>query len=226
MQCERNCPVTDTCIVVLGMHRTGTSLVAGLLRRLGVNMGTTFRKPDRHNDMGYFEDLDWRNLNKALINDAGGRWFNPPNVEDVDNVLDLSRVEALVNARSGLWGFKDPRTTFTIHALEPYLPNLHIVRVSRNPLDIIRSLATRAAIMGYHRSDVHWYTIIRRYEERIQMYLHDFREPILSIGYEKLLYRDSAQKCMERLAEFCGLDWKDDGLLDYAMELIRFRECT
>ena len=113
-----------TCIVVLGMHRSGTSLVAGLLRRLGVNMGASFRKPDRHNDLGYFGDLDWLSLNKALINDAGGRWFNPPNEEDVDNALDVGRVEALVQARSGLWGFKDPRTVFTIHALEHYLPDL------------------------------------------------------------------------------------------------------
>jgi len=213
-----------TCIVVLGMHRSGTSLVAGLLRRLGVNMGASFRKPDRHNDLGYFGDLDWLSLNKALINDAGGRWFNPPNEEDVDNVLDIARVEALVQARSGLWGFKDPRTVFTIHALEHYLPDLHIVRVGRNPLDTIRSLATRAAIKGYHRSDVHWYSIIYRYEEHIQMYLRDFRGPILSIEYEKLLYRDSAQSCMEHLAEFCGLDWRDQELLDYAMELIRFRD--
>ncbi|GAH82199.1 unnamed protein product, partial [marine sediment metagenome] len=120
----------------------------------------------------------------------------------------------------------DPRTTFTIHALEPYLPtDLRIVRVSRNPLDTIRSLATRGAIMGYHRSDVHWYTVIRRYEECVQMYLRDFMGPILSIEYEQLLYRKSAQGCLEHLAEFCGLDWKDQGLLDNAMELIRFREC-
>lgn len=48
----------DAPIVVAGMHRSGTSMMAGLLARLGVQMGQTLIEPDPHNPLGYFEDAD------------------------------------------------------------------------------------------------------------------------------------------------------------------------
>lgn len=192
-------------------------------------MGEAFRKPDRHNNTGYYEDLDWRNLNKMIINRAGGTWYNPPNPEDVDDAVKYykPRIETLVELRNEntLWGFKDPRTIFTIHALEQYLPDdVRYVRVSRNTLDVVQSLSTRASIRGYKRSDTHWYSLIRRYNDQLMMFIRDSVRPLLSIEYEKLLYEQSARDTLEGLASFCGLDWRDTGLIDNAVKLISFRE--
>ena len=43
-------------IVVAGMHRSGTSLVAGYLQSLGVDMGARLLAADHANPRGYFED--------------------------------------------------------------------------------------------------------------------------------------------------------------------------
>lgn len=191
-------------------------------------MGTAFRKPDRHNATGYYEDLDFRDFNKLIINRAGGRWFNPPNPEDVLDAVHFyrKRIEELIETRSGLWGFKDPRTIFTIHALEQYLPeDIRFIRVSRNPLDVVESLKHRAAIKGYKRTDAHWYLITRRYSDRLQDYLSRSVRPVLSIEYEPLLHRGTAGEIVQRMAHFCDLDWRDEDLLNRAMELIKFRDC-
>ncbi|MCD6476962.1 MAG: sulfotransferase, partial [Candidatus Aenigmarchaeota archaeon] len=42
-------------IIVLGMHRSGTSMTAGVLHRLGVNMGKNLMKGNWANPLGYFE---------------------------------------------------------------------------------------------------------------------------------------------------------------------------
>ena len=220
-------PNNDTCIVVLGMHRSGTSLVAGLLYRLGVNMGTTLRKPDRYNVTGYYEDLDFRDLNKAIITRAGGRWFNPPNTEDVAGAVHSyrKRVEKVISERSGLWGFKDPQTVFTIHALEEYLPeDIRFIHVSRNPLDIIDSLKSCATIKGYKRTSAHWWYVIRRYTDRLQDYLSRTVRPTLSVEYEILPYSHTARDAVKRIASFCDLDWRDEELIDNALQIIKFRE--
>ena len=221
-------PVSEpTCIVVIGMHRSGTSLVSGLLYRLGVNMGTAFRKPDRHNATGYYEDIDFRDLNKMIINRAGGRWFNPPNPEDVSAAVKhySDKVDALIESKDGLWGFKDPRTVFTIHALEHHLPeDTRFIRVSRNTLETVASLSRRASLKEYKRTDAHWYLIVRRYSDAIQGYLQRTAQPVFSIEYERLLYRDTARDIVQRLAHFCDLDWRDDTLIANAMNLIAFRD--
>lgn len=212
-----------TCIIVLGMHRSGTSLVSGILYRLGVDMGIAFRKPDQHNPTGYYEDIDIRDLNKAIFAAAGGRWFNPPNLEDVSAVIGGfdAQVKELVASKSGTWGFKDPRTAFTIHALEPYLPeDLRFIHVLRNPSDVVASLSKRAIRMGYSRSNAHWYSILTRYTDRISDYLRGNVRPVLAIDYGDLVCGHKSFETVQRIARFCDLDWKDDGLIEEAVDLI------
>lgn len=44
--------------VVIGIGRSGTSTVAGILYYLGVKMGKTFLHANERNPMGYYEDVD------------------------------------------------------------------------------------------------------------------------------------------------------------------------
>ena len=54
-------------IVVAGMHRSGTSLVASVLSMLGVSLGSTLLGADRNNPKGYFEDTDFLRLNREML---------------------------------------------------------------------------------------------------------------------------------------------------------------
>ena len=51
-------------VIVLGMHRSGTSLIASILHLSGISMGKEFLRPDNGNPGGYFEDLEF--LNQSL----------------------------------------------------------------------------------------------------------------------------------------------------------------
>ena len=67
-------------IVVLGMHRSGTSMFAEIISRLGFYTGETeeLLEPQEDNPKGFWERRDVVQLNDLILEEAGGSWFNPP----------------------------------------------------------------------------------------------------------------------------------------------------
>ena len=132
--------------VILGMHRSATSLVAGGLNKFGVNMGSNFIKSDRGNPMGYWENKKFRILNGEILHRAGGSWDNPP---PRDKILALKnefapRIKDLIKeSELPLWGWKDPRTILTIELYLPYLKNPHFICCFRDPMEVAKSLQRR-----------------------------------------------------------------------------------
>ena len=207
-------------VIVLGMHRSGTSMVAHILHELGVWMGERFREPDQHNPGGYWEDLDWRDLNKIIINDAGGTWWKPPRTGDVlraamhlhQDIADV--VEARLD--KPLWGFKDPRTMLTAIALNAFLPDPFYICVQRSQDAIVDSLIRRAWKRGYQESYQHWHDLVQIYNQRRNEFLTIARAPFYAVSYEGLL-RD--KKGVDGLASLLGVRNKDR--IEAAKEIIR-----
>jgi hypothetical protein len=71
-------------VIVIGMHRSGTSLVAGMLAQLGVYMGPiqlpAAEAGERNEGLftsGYAEAEELHVLNERLLARAGGSWCVP-----------------------------------------------------------------------------------------------------------------------------------------------------
>ena len=54
-------------IIVAGMHRSGTSRVASPLAALSVDMGSRLLPRDPHNPLGYFEDVEFLELQRKIL---------------------------------------------------------------------------------------------------------------------------------------------------------------
>ena len=65
-------------VLVLGMHRSGTSALARAVQMLGVYLGNNFLSPRPDNPTGYWEDKHICDLNERLLAAFGLKW------EDVD----------------------------------------------------------------------------------------------------------------------------------------------
>lgn len=161
--------------VVLGMHRSATSLVAKSLHS-EISMGDKLLPPTSDNPLGYFEDEEFMQLNIKILRRAGGDWRNPPSEDKILQVADLfeSRIRAIVeerNSRGINWGWKDPRTTLTIRLYLPYLVNPHFVSCFRDPQEVAASLVRR---------DSHFFTqekalaLANEYNQRLLKFLADF----------------------------------------------------
>ena len=141
-------------IVVLGMHRSGTSSVAGLLARMGVWAGSDadlIVGPD--NPKGHYELARLHGACLRRLEAAGGDWKRPPTVQPgiaIDafrrDVAEL--LETLEPHRP--WLIKEPRLCLIARDLLPLLTRPVFVHVVREPRAVAASLAARDGLDPAH----------------------------------------------------------------------------
>ena len=133
--------------VVLGMHRSATSLIARGLLNSGVFIGETLIGASTDNTYGHFEDIDFVRFNDKLLAAAGGSWDKPPLEIDILNLREEydNEIRDMIKSkeRKPFWGWKDPRTTLTIDLYLPHLTNPHVIACYRNPFSVGKSLELR-----------------------------------------------------------------------------------
>jgi len=142
-------------VLVIGMHRSGTSALARGVQMLGVYMGENFLSPRPDNPTGYWEDKYICNLNERLLAALGLKWEDVALIEDRRwqepeiQVLLAEAVEYLGSqfVNRPLWGFKDPRTIRLLPFWHSALRLLDVdecyLVVIRNPSSVALSLLQR-----------------------------------------------------------------------------------
>jgi glycosyltransferase involved in cell wall biosynthesis len=140
-------------VVIAGMHRSGTSLVASYLSSLGIHMGDRLLPADARNPHGYFEDADFVALHGRILSaatmerDAGHRDWGWTESEWLDrDVLPdyFGEARALAEGRirhGGIWGWKDPRTSLLLDFWDEVLEaKARYVLVYRFPWEVADSM--------------------------------------------------------------------------------------
>lgn len=132
-------------LVILGMHRSGTSMLARELSQLGYHVGEPSEllesQPD--NPHGFYERRDVVGFNDELLLAAGGSWANPPEALLEENDTE-SRVRELVEGLGpGPWLVKDPRMVLTWPCWESALEGTLVIFMYRAASAVAGSLQVR-----------------------------------------------------------------------------------
>src|SRR5689334_19672313 len=124
---------SSTTVVILGMHRSGTSLLANIVSELGVYLGEAaeLHQPRYDNVLGFFENANIMALNERILSQFKGNWIKLPsfpNNWELSSQLDPIKKEARaylekLYSKSKLIGFKDPTTSLTIAFWEKLIQN-------------------------------------------------------------------------------------------------------
>lgn len=140
-------------VCILGMHRSGTSLVSRVLNVLGLDLGPEehLMGPSEANPSGHWESQPISDINDEILLRLGGSWWEPPvfapGWERSPELAELrSQARDLIQADfSGrnLWGFKDPRNCLTAPFWQQILGPMRYVICLRNPVDVAASLEAR-----------------------------------------------------------------------------------
>lgn len=140
-------------ILILGMHRSGTSFLARLVQALGVFIGDDLVGPQKGNPRGHFEARPVLEFHQRLIaarQGPGRHAFDEgmlvqePFTEafsEEENRLALELLEAI--RRPGPWGWKEPRTCLFLQDWMQLLPSARQLVVYRHPLEVQQSLLRR-----------------------------------------------------------------------------------
>jgi len=134
-----------TCICVLGMHRSGTSCLAGIMQHFGVELGTVYTE-NQHNKKGNRENDRIVNLNESLLLAQKASWHQPAVVQQWTSAQALERdaiIQELSMRGTEHWGFKDTRTLFTLPFWLEGLDAPKFIGTFRHPQRVAQSLLAR-----------------------------------------------------------------------------------
>jgi len=143
-------------VVVLGMHRSGTSAITQGLSVLKVDLGNNLMPAiPGNNDTGFWEDIDINSLNEELLKKLQSHWhgtrildkgvlLNSQFLSEHDRAVDLLKEKI---RPSDCFGFKDPRTVILLSFwqkvfAELKLEDCYLISL-RNPLSVAESLSRR-----------------------------------------------------------------------------------
>jgi len=147
-------------VVIIGMHRSGTSMIVRMLRRLGVFTGWEL---DANGEAIFFVLR-----NRAILESQGARWDRPGPIDELldhgplrHRLADTLRRDLSTPAVASYlgpigylryrslqrferaWGWKDPRNTLLLPLWLEIFPSARVVHVVRNGVDVALSLARR-----------------------------------------------------------------------------------
>ena len=160
-------PLKNRAVMVLGMHRSGTSAFTGLLSLMGIDIGSRLLPASATNQSGYWEHAEIVDLNDRLLIALGSAWDDPGQLPDQWWKSDAAApfharlLEVLTRdfAASSLWALKDPRLCkllpLWILLMEELECETTWILIARHPSEIIRSLETRQGILR-QRSELLW----------------------------------------------------------------------
>jgi len=143
--------ITDrpTPVLILGMHRSGTSCLTGCLEEAGLYLGDVNTQAG-FNKKGNRENRDIMTLHDTVLARVRAAWDDPPTPHDSGATIDwtdaeLDSLRALIagypNDRP--WGVKDPRTLLVLGGWTQ-IAQPHFIGTFRHPMEVAASLITRA----------------------------------------------------------------------------------
>lgn len=145
-------------LIIIGMHRSGTTMITKLLENLGLFVGDQKEVNS--------ESVFFHKLNRWIMIQSNSAWDNPIPArfktdfhnKNITRVLEAHlrgygrykylgrknffKYKSLKDINFD-WGWKDPVNTLNIDNWKAVFPNAKILNIYRNPIDIAESLRVR-----------------------------------------------------------------------------------
>jgi hypothetical protein len=195
-------------ILVLGMHRSGTSTLAASLAAAGAYLGSDLISPLPENPKGHWESREIIRTADAILAKAGSHWDDVRPIAFPDAATRATAVGELVDLlrrkfpRTSLLAIKDPRAcrlaSVWREALESAGFSIRVVIPIRHPAEVAASLAARNGFTVGKGLDL-W---MRHVLDALR---HSRGLPRTIVRYEDLLARGPAE--LERIGAALGIRW-------------------
>ncbi len=216
-------------IIVMGMHRSGTTLLTKILESGGVFWGAL---PDEYNESAFFQSL-----NEALFSMARSTWDAPESLKcffkesehrkrsaaflgkrlregfHSEYVRGYEPTSAIAPAfLPALWGWKDPRNVYTLGLWLEHFPDARVIHILRNGIDVALSLWQRERSRPEGKAHPHYsdrcqelngcFSLWSIYVKAARDWV-DSEESVLEVLYEELV--TTPLSVLESIAGHIGL---------------------
>jgi hypothetical protein len=147
--------MSNQVLIVTGMHRSGTSMIARFVHHSGISMGDNLMGKHESNPYGHYEDMDFYDFQRAIIRrQFGDEWIapGPPMLSAGDE--EMAREIIAARGHKAHWGWKDPRTCLFLDLWDRLLPSAHYLFIVREPAAVVDSLSRRGRLK-FHQYRTH-----------------------------------------------------------------------
>ncbi|MES2500654.1 MAG: sulfotransferase, partial [Pseudomonadota bacterium] len=211
-------------IVVLGMHRSGTSAITRGLQALGVNLGETlYGAMPGVNEKGFWEDIHVNTLNVEMLGAIESDWAHVSAISenDVKKLHDQGyflRATELLGKKvniSPIFAFKDPRVAKLMPFWREVFANsqfdVSYVLAIRNPRSVAMSLMKRDGLDA-EQSYLLWMSHV------LTSLTFSADNNRVLIDYDRLMQSPDHELC--RIANGLGLEVNSTELQRYKSEFL------
>lgn len=214
-QKDLNAPAYSTPpIIVLGVPRSGTSLVSRLVRACGVSFGdeSLMRPADSRNPDGFLELVEMNRIDDRLVHESGYQnhsmgeeWLGLRAIpfRKFSRFLTLRRMGKLIrtlseSANGKPWAFKE--TPMTFYWWKRFVPKAKIVAVYRGPHTNAESIHRTFKRFTFVQA-LNWWT-----RGNTELLSHISGAESILIKFEDLSDPTRQKAALQKIAEFCGGD--------------------
>lgn len=210
MSKNKTAPPQSTGILILGMHRSGTSALTRVLNLLGAALGERLMPAGKGNESGHWESLAVYEAHEQLLTALGRRWDDFREMPADWTAHPQTRLCAqairrfVVDEQAGesVWAVKEPRLCRLLplwpQALARLPVRLTAAIMVRNPLEVAASLARRDG-MAYGHAYLLWTQHLLEAERATR------GMPRMIVQYDELLADWRA--VVAKMADHLGCPW-------------------
>lgn len=198
------------CILVLGMHRSGTSALTHAISLLGAELPKHLLAPNAGNPTGYWEPARLVELHDLMLAEANSRWddWRPFAMSDLPRKraefyrTEIVRILFEEFDRAPLFVLKEPRISRFVplytDTLQSMGVQLRFVHTSRNPLAVTASLAAR-------EGSTRGFNALLWLRHELDAELATRHMPRVFVSYEALV--DQPLQELEKIGRALGIAW-------------------
>jgi hypothetical protein len=151
--------MTTRGLIITGMHRSGTSLIAQAFFKAGVFLGDDLLSPSPRNPDGFFEDKKVIQFHDEVLQENNAEWHSYWRSQKKLSVSSKHKNEAgkLMGEYfqgHGVWGWKDPRAILFLDLWHELFPQAKFVFAYRKPEEVVWSLIRRGDFHYYFRHPI------------------------------------------------------------------------
>lgn len=198
-------------IFVLGLPRSGTNCLGGVLHHLGVYMGENFQGPDEWNQKGHFQDGETIELHGKIV---GAPVLKPISQQEHEQHIQLLKRFTT----HPVWGVKSHLTQWFLYNLINDFPSIKLMVTQRPFSESVQSWMTRKHIsmnQAFQELGLYQYMLTEALE-----YARQKSVTIFPVDYLKLVNEPDIE--IKRIADFCGLPVTQEAINFVDPKLKRF----
>ncbi len=199
--------------IVLGMHKSGTTLVSQLLHRPGLEMGEGFEHGRSYDQGTQWERREAFLVNLDLVGAREAAYFSLNHYTEIKGLPSSAQASAMREiilqcaSKGDHWGFKEPLTCLTYSAWKSVLPEHRVVGVYRSPLEVMNHYMKNYRARLFHPGEA--WRVLRawsQYNTGMMTAVEAAGPDGIVVRYEELMAEDSDFATLEK---FIGLPLVD-----------------